>query len=224
VKQSYFPILFLSILLVFILQALGYTLAIHKPLWRDELNTQTYTINESYADLLSGKNEMEGNKSPFFYIQQKIFCDVFHYQTPAAWLQGRWDYVDPFSNIFLRILPVFWMSSFFLLLFLYFSFRFNIFFGLFGLLAGLSSPLLWLYWAEARPYGLWVLLTGLQMILFLEILIDKKNTDKKWFCLGLVNIFLSLTCILSLFQIGIVCAMLLFKERRWHQYIFYLFL
>ena len=107
-----------------------------------------------------------------------------------------------------------------LLLFLYFSFRFNIFFGFFSLLTAFSSPALWLYWAEARPYGLWVLLTALQMILFLEILNEKKNTDRKWLCLSGVNIFLSLNCILSFFQIAIVCAMLLLKERRWHRYVF----
>lgn len=218
-KQPPALILFLSLLLVFILQTLGFLLAIHKPLWRDELNTQTYAINESYADILSGKNEMEGNTSPFFYIQQKIFCDIFHFQTPQPWLEGHWEYTDPFANIFLRILPVSWMSSFFLLLFLYFSFRFNIFFGFLGLFVGLASPMLWLYWAEARPYGLWVLLTALQMILFLEILHEKTSSYRKWLCLSLVNIFLSLTCILSFFQIGIVCVMLLFKERRWHQYI-----
>ena len=218
-KRTTIVILSLSLLLVFILQTLGFSLTAPKPLWRDELNTQTYTLNESYADILLGKSEMEGNRAPFFYLQQKIFCAIFHFQTPQPWLEGHWEHVDPFANIFLRILPVFWMSAFFLLVFLYFSLRFNIFLGLLGLLAGLTSLSLWLYWAEARPYGLWVLLTGLQMILFLEILHEKTASYKKWLCLSFVNIFLSLTCVLSFLQIGIVCAMLLFKERRWHQYI-----
>lgn len=218
-KQRSKLIFVLSVLLLSIFLILGLALAHHKSLWRDEINTQTYTVHEPYIDILSGKNTNEGNRAPLFYVQQKAFCDIFHFHTPEPWLNGHWEYIDHPANIFLRILPVFWMSSFFLLLFIYFSFRFNIFFGILGLCIAFTSPLLWLYWAEARPYGLWVLLTALQMILYLEMLQDKRSIPKKWLGLSLVHILLSLTCVLSFFQIAIVCIMLIFKERRWQRYI-----
>jgi hypothetical protein len=219
-KQPSNPILFFSLLLALIFQSLGFMLAFHRPLGGDEFNTQRSTLAvESYTDILLGKDKTEGNTSPLFYVLQKIWCDVFHFQTPQAWLDGNWAYVDPYANLLLRVLPIFWMSSFFLLLFVYFSSRFNIFFGYFSLLGALTSPVLWLYWTNARPYGLWVLLTAIQMILFLEILRSKKNVDRKWIGLSCVHVLLSLTCVLSFFQILLVSLMLLFKERRWQRYI-----
>lgn len=204
------------------LQTVGLSLAAHKHLWGDELHTQRYSINASYSDLLLGHNKEEGNTAPLFYVPQKILCDLFRFQTPDSWLQGQWQYTYPFADVFLRTLPVLWMSSFFLLVFIYFARRFNLLLGVFGLLTALSSPALWWHWAEARPYGLWALLTGLQMFLFLDILREKNKINRRWHYLSAVHILLSLTCALSIFQIVIVCAMLLFKERRWLQYIFLL--
>jgi len=63
-KQSPILILALSLLLAFILQTSGLSLAVHTPLWQAELNAQTYTINESSADILSRENATDGNTAP----------------------------------------------------------------------------------------------------------------------------------------------------------------
>lgn len=210
--------IFLVALPVFVvLQALGFTLANHRPLWTDELHTQTASLPRSYSDIIQGKLRSEGNRAPLFYLQQKLWCDLFGYRTPAPWMEGRLDHVDPYANMFLRILPVTWMSLFFLLVFVYFSVRFNLATGFFGLGLALSFHVLWLYWSEARPYGLWILLTGMQMVLFLEVLRDK-TSSRKWAWLCAVHILLALNCVLSVFQIAAVSLALACVERRWTKY------
>jgi len=217
-------ILIFSVLLFTLLEIIGTSMSMIKPLWRDELNTQSYTIHESYTDILKGRNPMEGNRAPLFYLTQKLFCDALGFKTPQAWLKGHWDEIDPAANLSLRILPVIWMSLFFVLIFSYFSIRFNVLVGIFGFLTALSYPLLWLYWSEARPYSLWVLLTGIQMVLFLDILMMNNRNRATWFGLSLTHCLLALTCALSVFQILIVSLILLTKERQSLKYILGLFL
>ena len=86
-KNSTVFIILLSLLLAFILQTLGFILSIHKPLWRDEINTQTYTINESYTDILLGKDKMEGNVAPLF-ISSKKHSVIFVISKPPAMASG----------------------------------------------------------------------------------------------------------------------------------------
>ncbi len=207
-----------------ILLSNGFYLSSQKPLWSDEILSQTLTINQSYSDLLLKKNPQEGNVSPLFYILQKSFCDLFGFRTPTPWLNGHWEYRDMAANIFLRILPVVWMSLSFLLFLIYFSKRFNLWVGIFSLSLALSSSMLWSYWAEARPYGLWILLTVCQMIIFCELFQKQPFQLKKWVLLSLVHLALSLTCALSFVQISVIYFLLFLKERRWIQCIFLLLL
>ncbi len=218
VKKSIFLIPLLIPLLIF-----GFNKTNFKPLWNDEINTQTKTLNQSYSNILLRNHVFDDSLAPLFYIQQKILCDLFRYQTPQEWLKGDWSYRDRYSNVFLRILPVFWMSLSFLLLFIYFSNRFNLFIGFLSLFIAFSTHILLAYWAEARPYGLWVFFTVVQLLLFIELIEAPVVGAKKWVWLSIIHIALSLTCILSFFQITIVSMILfLFKERRWNRYIFLL--
>ncbi|MBF0531687.1 MAG: glycosyltransferase family 39 protein [Candidatus Omnitrophica bacterium] len=197
----------------------GIYLASHKPVWGDESYSQVLMTKHSYVEIFLGKNYGEGNRAPLFYLQQKLFCDVFHYKTPRSWLKGEGFQSDRRTDVVLRILPVIWMALFFAIIFLYFSLRFNLGTGLFGLLIAFTTPFLYRYWPEARPYGLSVLLTGCQMVLFLMILEEKKASYPKWLFLSLIQIALSMTSVLSIFQIAVVSFFLLLKERRWRQYI-----
>ena len=109
------------LLLVFIpLLIIGFNKTKYKPMWNDEINTQAKTLNQSYSNILLRNHIDDDSLAPLFYIQQKMMCDLFSYQTPASWLKGDWSYRDSYSNIFLRIIPVFWMSAAFLLLFITF--------------------------------------------------------------------------------------------------------
>ncbi|OGX07529.1 MAG: hypothetical protein A2Z88_03160 [Omnitrophica WOR_2 bacterium GWA2_47_8] len=205
------------------LLVLGFSLARNKPLWNDEVFTQTATIDQiSYADLITeGPAAGESNACPLFYAIQKIISDIGRYKTPTDWVNNNWDARDVHSQIFLRIQPVVFMALAIAVMFYYFSRQYSLWAGLYSLAASLSSYMFWLYWAEARPYALWVFLTVLQSVLFLEIIRQKKADPQKWRWLTLIHILLALTTILSLGQIVIVSFLLwLYKEKAFKAYIF----
>lgn len=207
-------ILCISLFLIFL--TVGTVISSRKALGSDERYSQANAIsNYTYLQMIFSGIQGEGNRSPLFYLQQKALCDIFHYKYP-----GRADQV--FDRIFLRIPTVFEISLFLTLLFYFFTRRFNLWFGFFSIFVALSSLMLWWYWAEARPYGLWVLLTGCQMLLFIDLIENFVASRKHWILLGLVHILLALTCFLSVIQITIISAILFFKERRWEKLLFLL--
>jgi hypothetical protein len=110
------------------------------------------------------------------------------------------------------------------MLFHFFSRRFNGWLGVLSLWVALSSLMLWWYWAEARPYGLWVLLTACQMFFFIDIIENPLPSRKQWILLYLSHIFLALTCVLSVIQITVIAAVALLKDRHWEKCIFLLFI
>ena len=221
--ESSFKTYFIFLLFFILLLLTGFSLAVQKPLWGDEIFTQVDIIHQSYSNLLLVNYPESGNSNaPLFYILQKAFCDLFHFDIPQEWLSKTPLLSETSANIFLRILPVIWMSLAFLVILIYFSYRFNLLFGMLGLFLALSSPILWTHWAEARPYGLWVLLTCLQMTIFIQLLEEKTLSFKKIIGLGAVHLALSLTCTLSIIQIVTVSLLLLFKKYRWYQYLFLL--
>ena len=75
--------------------------------------------------------------------------------------------------------------------------------------------MLWWYWAEARPYGLWVFLTGCQMLLLIHMAEASFIKRKFWILLCLVHIALPLTSILSIIQTTIVSTVLFIRNRSW---------
>ena len=78
----------LSIMLLIALLWVGFRLSERKVLWIDEVYTQKYTIdNHSYKDILT-LNLPEGNKSPLFYIFQKITSDLNSFQIAVATTRG----------------------------------------------------------------------------------------------------------------------------------------
>jgi hypothetical protein len=207
-------ILCISLFVLFL--SMGIFISSRKPLWNDESYSQANTISKgTYPQIIFSGIQGEGNKSPLFYLQQKMLCDTFHYKSTAV-------RDSKFERIFLRIPTVLEISLFLTMLFYFFSRRFNLWFGFLGVFTALSSLMLWWYWAEARPYGLWVLLTACQMFLFIDITENPLVSRRHWIWLGMVHILLALTCVLSVIQVTVISAIILFQKPHWKKFIFLL--
>ncbi len=194
-----------------VLLAVGFNLARHKPLWTDEIYSQTVSVEKfSYPEILLGKVN-EGNTCPLFYLIQKMICDVTQFKTAPSGSEP-WDHR---AQILLRVSPVFFMSLSITGIFYYF-FRFYSFWaGVYSLFIALSTPMVWLYWAESRPYALWFFLTTVQSLLFLVIVRGKDPNPRAWNWLVIVHWLLSLTVITSFGQVIVVSSLLwAFKEKR----------
>lgn len=197
--------------LFLVLFAAGVFLSEHKLLWRDELFTQhSVTDSHSYFDILTSRTP-EGNKNPLFYIVQKAVCDVFSYRMPAAYAKELGSTRDIPSQVIMRLPSDLYMSLALALIFYFFTRFFSVFAGLFALSVALVSPMVWMYWVEARPYPLWFLLTTVQLLLLCCTFISPKTkTVNKLF---LTHILLALTSSASIFQITIAFLILWRKGR-----------
>lgn len=203
--------LYVSGAVFLILLAVGFSLSLHKVLWLDELFTQQSAIDAgSYADILLMKFP-DGNKEPLFYIIQKAVCNVFSYHLPVHFPGDFYRTRDIPSQMILRIPSNIFMALALSLIFYFFARFYSIFTAIYALGATLVSPLVWMYWAEARPYALWFLLTSCQVLLFSSAVISPKiKTAKRMF---LTHILLALTTPACVFQITIVTLMLWYKYR-----------
>mgnify|MGYP003392392016 CR=1 FL=1 len=212
---------FVATILIFIAcLCVGFWIARHKALWTDEYYSQVSSIHSiSYADQFSGRIP-EGGNAPLFYSLQKLFLQLIHYQIPAQWLQGHW-YSDAPSQILLRINPIIFMSLSVSLVFYYFYRRYSLGIGFMSLFIYISSYMLWVYWAEARPYALIVFLTTVQSLLFLKAVQDRQGFSRIWKWLALVHLLMSSTFI---FSVGPILAVSLslwsMIDRDWRKYLF----
>jgi len=195
----------------------GLLLAEHKPLWNDEVYSQVANISlQTHADFFLGRVD-EGNNFPLFYSLQKVICDLVQYQTLDLWHDQ-----NIFDFLLLRLSPVFFTSLTIACIFFYFA-RFHSFFtGVYSLFLTFSSLVIWKYWAEARPYALWMFLTTIQALYFLYLCRQEKMDRKAWTILAVIHFLLSLTVVFGLAQIAIVSGLLWIfkKERNWKNYIF----
>ncbi len=195
-------------------------MAYKKPLWTDELYSQLSSIKgQSYGGMLAGKIG-EGNVTPLFYMTQKAWEDLGHYQTPEPWIKGQWGYQHPFSHVFLRVGPALCMAGGIAAIFYYFSSRFGVLLGVYSLLVSLSSFMVWAYGPEARPYALWFFLTTIQFLCFLNSFDEQRKGRGPWRILVLVHCLLALTVVYSIIQITAVSVLLwLLRDRDWRRYI-----
>ncbi len=198
----------------------GLSLAKSKPLWGDEIYSQLHSIAKlSYGDIFLGRIP-EGNVCPLFYTLQKVICDLTGYHLPELAGQSGVDFIDPFTQMILRISPLLAMALAVFAIFYYFARFYSWFSAFYSLLISGSSYMIWAYWAEARHYALWVFLTTIQSLLFLYLIQEKKTKTRVWIALVVVHFLLSLTVIFSLAQIMIVSLLLwIFLERNWKRYI-----
>ncbi len=201
VSGAIFLILFVS----------GIGLSAHKLLWNDELYTQQTAIDaDSYRGLLYLKFP-DGNKNPLFYIIQKTTCKIFSYHLPVYFPDNFYRTRDIPSQIILRIPSDIYMSLAMAAMFYFFTRFYSFYAASYALGVALATPMVWMYWVEARPYPLWFLLTTVQLLFLAHRIISKDSKGTKRFFL--IHILLALTTPTSVFQISIVTLMLWWKAR-----------
>lgn len=224
----------LTVKIVFIASLIyGIFLSSHTPFWNDEIWSQIRAIpTKSYTQLLKGQfGEYEGNKAPLFYVQQKLWEQIIGYHNPP----DLWNYKQTWKErILLRLPTLIEMSLFLTVMFWFFKERFNIWMGFLALGLTITTHVITLHWPEARPYTIWICLTGIQFILFIKLLefnpyplneqgffnsIPLPPPIKTWWTLAIVQILLSLNCILSVFQIIVICGVLILNKPKWYWYI-----
>ncbi len=227
-KKKSYRLTIISLFLFLVLFYVGFLLASHRPVWNDEIYSLTGIIRQSYGSIVLGRIQ-EGNNSPLFYLIQKIICSVSRYSTPQQWTDGDWGWRDPYSEILLRINPIIFMSLSIAIIFHFFSRRYSMVAGIYSLFVSLSSYMVWAYWVDARPYALWIFMTTIQSLFFLNIVHEGKvsnvvgeegASDGQWKRLIAVHFFLSLTSIFSIAQIAIVSSLLWFQYgKKWQRYV-----
>ncbi len=220
------PIVFLSAcLLFFVCLIIGFKIALIKPLWGDEIFCQTHDLKFCNSlEIIGGAcvNEFEINNSPLFYLVQKGVFGLLHYSFPYSWTTWETALIhDPKAQIILRLGSIVFFSLSITLIYFFFAYYHSTRWGIYALLLTLSSPLVLLYSAEARYYALWFFLTTAQCLLFLKILQNSDKGKLTWSLLISVHVLLSLTVIVSLFQIlAFSLILFLFKERKPRCYLF----
>ncbi len=213
-----FPLKTISVLLFLTLAAGAFVLARHKPLWNDEIYSQVNIVEGTPVGAVLAGHFEEGNNCPLFYLLQKGITGLLNYQAPREWGLGNlhWTGGGTRDRIVLRVQPVLFMSAVPVICFYFLSRCFSVWTGLFSLVLTLSTSMFWRYWAEARPYGLWVFLTALQVCLLLCLLREEKKRGM-WAGLLAVHAGLALTVVFSAAQIALVSGVLFFfgpRERR----------
>ncbi len=190
----------------------GIWLSTKKPVWNDEIYTQTNTVEKSSVkDILTVKFE-EGNSSPLFYLIQKGFQAVLGYHFPQKW-NGEWEIEDLWTQTVMRLPANFFMSLALTAMFWFFAREYSLGAGLFALVTGLSSYMAAAYWLEARPYSLWFLLTTLLCLVFLRVCYRGKVTDRDLGALAVLYLLLSFTVIFGALQIVCFSLFLILIDR-----------
>ncbi len=193
---------------------LGVCLSSKKILWNDELYTQVLGINVYSYDKIAQGGIKEGCNNPLYYLIQKGLLDLthFHFSSPFKWegLDTGNIYDQP-AQILLRLSSNIFMSLGITLIVRHFL-TMSWLAGLLALITSLSSYMALAFWAEARPYSLWFLLSVVQFLLFLRVVNSPKGEG--WCSLAVVHILLSLTIVVSVGQVLSVAAILWWKGQR----------
>lgn len=192
---------------------LGLLLSWNKPLWNDEIYTQIDSVQGYKAqEILSGKLS-EGNNAPLFYLIQKLLCSIAGYRLSSEW-SGQWKSTDPAGQILLRIPSSIFMTLLIAGVFYFFACNFSLWTGVYSVIISLTSPMVWSYWVEARPYSLWMFLTGLQLLSVLTLGRTDKPSPRLWNWLSGIHLLLAFTVALSIMQIVIAAGVLWFSRKN----------
>lgn len=206
-----------------VLLIIGFRLALQKSVWNDEIYSQITNIEGIPLIKMFNGSIREGNNAPLFYLSQKVILGITGYHSPAVWLDGTrmWGFDRPWDRFFMRIGPVACVSLMIVGIFYFFARFYSWGTAAFSLFLSLSTSMVWQYWAEARPYGLWMLLTTLQVLLFLHFIRNEADRARTVARLAGVHLLLSLTAILSLPQIIFISALLwVYGLRDVRRYLF----
>lgn len=190
----------------------GILLSPHKLLWIDECYSYHVSIDHpSYTDILKAKF-FDGNRCPLFYLIQKFNCNLFSLHYPEGGAEGIHDISDARAQIIMRIPSNIYMSLALACIFYFFIRFYSLSEGLYALAAALVTPMVWLYWLEARPYSLWFLLTTIQLLLLCCASIAPKIKIIK--PLLLTHVLLAFTTPACILQISIACLVLWWRGKH----------
>lgn len=195
-----------------LLVMLGLFLASRKQLWTDELFTQRNIEKTSFAGLLQGNlGKDEGNPCPLYYFLQKTFFGMIQYRFPIPW-KGEYCIADLQSQMIIRLTGIVYMALGTTLIFFIFARDYSLKTGIMALLLALSNPMFWLYIAEARPYGLWFLLTVIQIIIILGAL-RRGDAAGWWLALAACHLCLGMTIVFTFLQIAVFSCVFWYISR-----------
>jgi len=203
--------LWVSGVVFLVLFTCGFLMSRQKPLWNDEIYSQKTAIEaNSYKGLLS-LNFPDGNKNPLFYVIQKTVCNIFSYHLSVGYVDEFTRVRDIPSQVILRIPSNIYMSLALALIFYFFTRFYSVFAAMYALAVALATPMVWMYWVEARPYPLWFLLTTAQLLLLVYAMMFPQIKRIKTFLL--IHVLLAFTTPTSMFQITIATLMLSWKAK-----------
>lgn len=205
--------LLLTLILCVLFFSLGFKIAEHRPLWNDEIFTQLHSVqHKSYGDIFGG-NLPEGNNFPLFYLIQKIIVQAFQFELPKNW-EGVGYGSHDIGQIILRLQGNVVTTLTLGLMFYFVSYHFSLLWGIYTLILCLSSSIIWVYWAEARPYGLWIFITALHALVVLKMTWLENITKKWWIALFIVQLLLSLTALFGIVQSLMATFYLWFLNKK----------
>ncbi|MFT5387103.1 MAG: hypothetical protein ACI9E5_000225 [Candidatus Omnitrophota bacterium] len=197
----------------------GLFLSAHKLLWNDEIYSQINVIDKHSLWQIITMQFFDGNKSPLFYSLQKIIAIIFQFQFPFEW-QKEWFVKDQSAQMIMRLGPNLCTSLLISGIVYYFTKVYSYTWGIVAFIVCLCTPTTWFYFSEARPYALWMCLTGFQIITIIEVIRSKEQTTKLLKRLSLIHILLSLTVVISLIQIVIGSFIVgVFLDRNWRKFV-----
>ncbi len=188
--------------------ASGFSVAVRKPLWNDEIYSQVANVDGLSMSAIWRGGVQEGNNSPLFYALQKSVCSVLHYTAGDLWHQQPFE-----ARIILRILPVMFMSLGLALSFWAFARSYSITTGVVAFLTALGTYLVWGYIAEARPYAMVFFGSVLQAVVLLRAL-RSGDLARGWVFVAMAHMFLAVTSSLSVIQITSAGAVLWVAGHR----------
>lgn len=191
---------------------IGHELSLRRPLWNDELFTQTKSVERlSYAQIIKG-DVPEGNNAPLFYAVQKFICEAARYRFSLSW-GDEWRLHDEYSQVVMRMMSNAAMSFALAGMFCFTALRFSLSAGFILLITVLAMPMVWYYWTEARPYSLWFFLTALQTMCVIELTRQENSKKWKWVVFSLVQFGLTLTISLGMAQVLIAGLLIGFFRK-----------
>ncbi len=224
ILQSNFFLRVISVILFLFLLKVGFFLAERKPLWGDEIYAQRYHIEKYSATNLLFFPVNDPQNYPLFSLLQKATSSIYDFRLSEHLGDGQG---DAEALMIMRIVPNICMSLCFVLIFYFCCQQYALLGGFVALAVIFLSPSigLWHYWAEARPYALWMLLTTAQGLCFYYFLSKQDGSSRFMRALVIIHTLLSMLSLWSLIQITLISASIWFlKVRKVKEYVFLTFI
>lgn len=199
-----------SALLFCAISYLGFVIAVHKPFWADETHYLNYVGNQTLQTILFGSYRIDPNSFPLFHLIEYTYTSLLQ-SLGIYWYALHYNimaFEDIPLQIFERIPSNLSVSFAIAFSFYFYSRHFSPVVGILVTLASLSVFPVWYHIAETRPYAIWYLLATLQVAYLLGIHSTKGKNESFWNKLIIVQFFMCIFTVFSIFHIFTACAFL----------------